>query len=174
MRADTGNLNFTNAGNISGSIYAVAGAVNGVNSGGLSGGIQADTGITLTNAATGTISGYSYGVNSTLGVVDVTNAGTITGMTGVQTSAGSVKLVNSGTIRGTQNFGVVAGDATITNTASGVISSALFGVFGFNTLSLNNAGTITAARSLRGPFRGHYQYRPAPRFHGRHRRRRRR
>ena len=133
--------------------------------------ITAATGVTLTNRATGIVSGGASGIVSTGGAVIVDNAGSIAGTTGtgisattnvtltnqaggtvsggvdgIKSSNGAVTVDNAGTIAGTNQAAIDAlADITVTNRAGGVISGGTRGIFSRGgNITLDNAGSITS------------------------------
>jgi uncharacterized protein with beta-barrel porin domain len=133
-------------------------------SGGASG-ISDTATITVTNTASGTISGSLFGINAAdtanvtnfgiisagvfginaTNVADITNYGTISG--GISISASVSNVTNNlGTITGSI-FGISANVAAVNN--SGAISGGTYGIFA-TTATVTNSGTILVAAGGHG------------------------
>ena len=107
----------------------------------------------LNNESGGSITGSFLAVANIGSIASLTNDGFISGVRGVSNGTGGVigTLTNSGTIVGTFGGGGGGGIfnpfgtfGTIDNTATGLISSASFGVANFRSMGvLTNEGTIT-------------------------------
>jgi outer membrane autotransporter protein len=101
--------------------------------------------VSLTNTASGTISGNMAGITNNLLINNLSNSGTLSGGVGIN-NIGSISnigtLSNSGTISGTtlgiQNNGIIT---SLTNNTGGTISGSIAGVQNNNTLSslVNNS-----------------------------------
>jgi hypothetical protein len=154
----------TNAGTVTGGSYGVSSAGtlstltnSGTVSGGAWGAQLANTG-TITNTATGLISGTSllgldlYGTNGT-----VTNAGRIEGgSAGLQAGGDTTSLTNSGTISGGSTGIYKNGTVgTLTNSATGVIEGTSDGIY---TGNFDDAGAIVNAGQITGGRSGIYAY----------------
>ena len=136
--------------------------------------IRSNSRLTITNAATSSITGAATGIYDHGPGLTVTNAGIIRGLGGIGIDAdgGPLSITNSGTIRGqylgirgsnpsipgsiVNNSGSIFGDSTavfldeglIANTASGVIEGGIRGIqFLYGYGSINNAGIIRALNS---------------------------
>ncbi|RXT42281.1 hypothetical protein B5V03_25130 [Bradyrhizobium betae] len=135
-------------------------------------GILVDVGATITNQASGTITGGQYAIGGGTGTTSVANYGTITGLTAWGISGNTVTVTNyagasitgpgsgisgfdtasvnnSGTITGNLAFGGVGvlgnNGVTVTNNTGGSITGGLYGIYTNGTGAVSNAGTITGA-----------------------------
>jgi hypothetical protein len=120
-------------------------------SGGQLGLLDNGTTLTVTNTASGTISGSQDGIDANNNA-NVTNSGTISGGNGgdgIFVDSGTAIVTNSGTISatGVGSFGIDAVTANVTN--SGTISVTGTNSVGINAniANINNSGTISASGS---------------------------
>ncbi len=99
------------------------------------------TTLTVTNTASGTISGSQAGIFANNNA-NVTNSGTISGgFSGVEATTANV--TNSGTISG-GTFGIDAGTATVFNSGT-IVGHNGDGVFADGTATVTNSGTISGS-----------------------------
>jgi len=137
-------------------------------------GILVNVGATITNQASGTITGGQYAIGGGTGTTSVANYGTITGLTAWGISGTTITVTNyagasitgpsfgisgsdtasvnnSGTITANLAFGGVGvlgnNGVTVTNNAGGSITGGLYGVYTNGTGAVSNSGTITGASS---------------------------
>jgi uncharacterized protein with beta-barrel porin domain len=137
-------------------------------------GILVTVGATITNYASGTITGGQYAIGGGTGTTNIANYGAITGLTAWGISGTTVTVTNyagasitgplwgisgsdtasvnnSGTVTGNLAFGGIGvtgnNGVTVTNNAGGSITGSLYGVHTNGTGAVSNAGTITGASS---------------------------
>lgn len=110
-------------------------------SGGADGIFDAGT-LSVTNTATGTITGTTFGINAA-DTANVANFGTITGGIFAINATNAANVVNSGTISGI--IGISASASNVTNN-TGTISGTIFGISA-NTAVVSNSGSISAGTS---------------------------
>jgi uncharacterized protein with beta-barrel porin domain len=137
-------------------------------------GILVTVGATITNYASGTITGGQYAIGGGTGTTNIANYGAITGLTAWGISGTTVTVTNyagasitgplwgisgsdtasvnnSGTVTGNLALGGIGvtgnNGITVTNNAGGSITGSLYGVYTNGTGAVSNAGTITGANS---------------------------
>ncbi|MET3614686.1 outer membrane autotransporter protein [Rhizobium aquaticum] len=131
----------------SGAITALTG---GNGSGILTGGNAAN--VSVTNQASGTISG-GYGINhQSANLLSITNFGQITGATNglfMNSGGGAATINNSGTIRATNAEAInnTSGQLTVTNNTGGLIAGATLGISAATGAIISNYGTISGGTS---------------------------
>jgi uncharacterized protein with beta-barrel porin domain len=136
-------------------------------------GILINVGATITNYASGTITGGQYAIGGGTGTTNIANYGAITGLAawgisgttltvtnyagasiaGISFALGgdTINVVNSGSITASSPFAVAGVSAntgvTLTNNAGGSIVSAYYGVYTNGAGTVVNAGTITGGNA---------------------------
>ena len=146
------NLGIITNSSTSGEGVSLSGGGSVTNSGTIIGGtIGVSAVLTLDNVSGGTISGYQYGVLTTLGTF--TNSGTIqvtgTHATAIYLSSGGDDgtVTNGGLMSATYEVVLIRGDGSLNNSGT-MVSTGRYGVRFGASGSVTNSGTISATNAL--------------------------